>query len=223
MYNGFKEPSYLFKCYSIYFMYPLDVRSLPSPVVWCSFGCIVALAHLWWACGVVLSPFLQDAAHRQQTTQSQNDLSPLTHSNCVKPSSGGTGTYNTFTRRIPFQISTQYIDVNCHLQYWNKKLIIFTLVLILVFIWVFNNRKTDWQFICSLANCKTSWRGLLIMKTDNARRSSKPTLKVCFSRNNKEVWGGALKYSLNIPIERKENSLQTHKEPLTVPFYIATI
>lgn len=36
-----------------------------SPVVWCSFGCTAAPAHLWWACGAVLSPFLQEATHRQ--------------------------------------------------------------------------------------------------------------------------------------------------------------
>lgn len=58
----------------------------PSPVVWCSFCCNAAPVHLWWACGVVLSPFLQEAAHREQTTLSQSDLTS-SHSSCEKPSS----------------------------------------------------------------------------------------------------------------------------------------
>lgn len=57
-----------------------------SPVGWCSFCCNAAPVHLWWACGAVLSPFLQEAAHRAQTTLSQNNLS-LSRSSCEKPSS----------------------------------------------------------------------------------------------------------------------------------------
>lgn len=59
-----------------------------SPVGWCSFGCNAAPVHLWWACGAVLSPFLQEVAHREQTALSQNDLT-LSHSSCEKPSSSG--------------------------------------------------------------------------------------------------------------------------------------
>lgn len=43
----------------------LFFKFFSSPVVWCSFGCIAAPAHLWWACDAVLSPFLQEATHRQ--------------------------------------------------------------------------------------------------------------------------------------------------------------
>lgn len=65
-----------------------NVRPLSSPVVWCSFGCSAAPAHLWWACDAVLSPFLQEAVDRWQTAQNENDLT-LSHSSCVTPSSYG--------------------------------------------------------------------------------------------------------------------------------------
>lgn len=43
----------------------------PSPAEWYSSGCTAAPAHLWWACGAVLSPFLQETEY---TTSSQSDL-----------------------------------------------------------------------------------------------------------------------------------------------------
>lgn len=43
----------------------------PSPVVWYSSGCSAAPAHLWWACGAVLSPFLQET---ECTMSGQSDL-----------------------------------------------------------------------------------------------------------------------------------------------------
>lgn len=59
-----------------------------SPVVWCSCGCNAAPVHLLWACGAVLSPSLQEAAYREQTTLSQNDLTS-SQSSCEKPYSSG--------------------------------------------------------------------------------------------------------------------------------------
>lgn len=39
------------------------VRALP--LVWCSCSCNAAPAPFWWACGVVLSPFLHQVEHKQ--------------------------------------------------------------------------------------------------------------------------------------------------------------
>ena len=40
------------------------------PVGWCSCGCSAAPTHLWWACGAVLSPFLQHKPEREHNVTS---------------------------------------------------------------------------------------------------------------------------------------------------------
>lgn len=99
---------------------------LPSPVVWCSFGCNAAPVHLWWACGAVLSPFLQHTKSKQPgvrttlpwVTQAVKTFLWWSWTHCTDKL---IPTVPPFIWRLLLQITIPYFNVKCNIQNWKKK------------------------------------------------------------------------------------------------------